>query len=102
MELHQKTAGIVCQPGSAGATKRIYPRDVPGLVKKIGKTWCEKTRAKIEIAFADYMDSRLHFENVLVLWGDAGLAKSPAANATADSIVYGLRRSWGYAPHVEF
>ena len=84
-ELHlQKTAGIVCQPGSAGATKLVYPRDVPGLVKKIGRTFCEKTRADIEVPFEDYMETRLHFEKVLVLWGDAGLAKSPAAKCIAN------------------
>lgn len=80
----QKTAGIVCQPGSDGATKLIYPYDVPGLVKKIGKTFCERARAEIEIPFADYMETRLHFEKVLVLWGEAGLAKSPAAKCIAN------------------
>jgi hypothetical protein len=57
---------------------------VPGLVKKIGRTFCEKTRADIEVPFEDYMETRLHFEKVLVLWGDAGLAKSPAAKCIAN------------------
>ena len=65
-ELHlQKTAGIVCQPGSDDATKLIYPSDVPRLVKKIGRTFCEKAHAEIEIPFADYMETRLLFEKVL-------------------------------------
>ena len=94
-ELHlQKTAGIVCHPGGDGATKLIYPRDVPGLVKKIGKTFCEKARAEIEIPFADYMDSRLHFEKVLVLWGEAGLAKSPAAKCVANYLAVSYDTSY--------
>jgi hypothetical protein len=94
-ELHlQKTEGIVCQPGSDGATKLIYPRDVPGLVKKLGRTFCEKTRAEIEIPFADYMDTRLHFEKVLVLWGEAGLAKSPAAKCIANCLAVSYDTSY--------
>ena len=86
-ELHlQRTTGIVCQPGSDDATKLIYPRDVPGLVKKLGKTFCKKTRDEIEIPFVDYMETRLHFEKVLVLWGEAGLAKSPAAKCIANCL----------------
>ena len=59
--VEQRIAGIVCRPGAPDATKLIYPRDLPGLVQKIGETWCAKSREVVKIQFADYMETRLHF-----------------------------------------
>ena len=86
--MEQRLAGIVCRPGSPDATKLVYPRDVPGLVQKTGATWCEKRRDDIEIKFTDYMETKLHFEKVLVRWGAAGLAKSPAARCIANYFAF--------------
>ena len=67
---------------------------MPGLVTNLDRTFCEKARAEIEIPFTDYMDSRLHFEKVLVLWGEAGLAKSPAAKCVANYLAVSYDTSY--------
>ena len=51
-------------------------------------------RKDVELTFAQYMDTRMHFEKVLVLWGDAGLQKTPTAagiaNYLAENYAVGL------------
>ena len=88
LEKEQRLAGIVCRPGSPGATQLCYPRDLPGFAGKQGITWCEKERSDVNIDFARYMDTKMHFEKVLVLWGKAGLGKSPAARCIANYLAF--------------
>ncbi len=47
-----------------------------------------------ELPFASYMDTRLHFEKVLVLWGDGGRGKTPIAECIANylAVSYGTNR----------
>ena len=79
---HQRIAGIVFHVGSTGS-RLVYPRDFPQLSRKIGRTWDPVTRKDVELPFAQYVDTRMHFEKVLVLWGDAGLQKTPTAAGIA-------------------
>ena len=79
----QLTSGIVYHVGTTGS-KLVYPRDVPVLPRKKGKTWDPITRKDLKLPFADYINTRLHFEKALVLWGGAGRQKTPTAAAIAN------------------
>ena len=74
----QLTSSVVFHVGSTGS-RLVYPRDFPQLPRKKGKTWDHETRKDVSLPLADYVDTRMHFEKVLVLWGDAGLQKMPTA-----------------------
>ena len=54
------------------------------LPRKKGKTWDPITRKDVKLPFADYVNTRLHFEKALVLWGDGGQQKTPTAAAIAN------------------
>ena len=81
----QLTNSTVFHVGSTGS-KLVYPRDFPTLPRKTGKTWDHGTRKDVELPFAAYVDTRMHFEKALVLWGSAGRQKSPAAAAVANHL----------------
>ena len=80
----QLTSGIVYHVGTTGS-KLVYPHDFPELPRKKGKTWDPK-RKDINPIFADYVDMKMHFEKVLVLWGSAGIQKTPTAAAIANHL----------------
>ena len=67
---------------------------MPRLPGKEGETWDPKTRRDIALPLAEYVETRLHFEKVLVLWGDAGMQKTPTAEAIANHLAenYGTNR----------
>ncbi len=50
-EKRKSAAGIVLHHG-VDATSLVYPRDLPGLLQKTGKTWCPATRGDVELPFA--------------------------------------------------
>ena len=63
----------------------------------MGKTWDPKTRKDVMLPFADYVNTRLHFEKVLVLWGAGGMKKTPAAAAVANH----LAQNFGVGKYVK-
>ena len=67
---------------------------MPRLPGKEGETWDPKTRRDVTLRLAEYVETRLHFEKVLVLWGDAGMQKTPTAEAIANHLAenYGTNR----------
>ena len=79
----QLTSGIVYHVGTMGS-KLVYPRDFPGLPRKKGKTWDAIVRKDVNLPFADYVNTRMHFEKALVLWGSAGRQKTPTAAGIAN------------------
>ena len=81
----QLTSGIVYHVGTT-ENKLVHPHDFPGLPAKKGKTWDPKTRKDLNVPFADYVETRMHFEKALVLWGGAGRQKSPTAAAIASHL----------------
>ena len=81
----QLTSGIVDHVGTT-ENKLVHTHDIPGLPAKKGKTWDPKTRQDVNLPFADYVETRLHFEKVLVLWGAAGRQKTPTAAAIANHL----------------
>ena len=50
----------------------------------MGKTWCHLKREEAEIPFTDDMETRLHLEKILVLWGQGGRAEMPADECIAN------------------
>ena len=86
--------GIVFRVGEGGTTKLVYPRDVQQLAAKKGRTFNPLTRQRETAPMPAYVETRMHFEKTLVLWGEAGLAKTPSAEAIANDIAirYGSNR----------
>ena len=66
-----------------------YPRDVPILARKSGKTYNPLTEKQETRPFTDYADDVLHMEKVLVLWGPGGRGKSQAARCVAKHLAVG-------------
>ena len=64
----QREAGIVFRAG-INATQLVYPQDVPKLAAKKGTTYDPRTRRNAYPSCDDYVNSKLHLEKVLVLWG---------------------------------
>ena len=54
------------------------------LPRKKGKTWDPIARKDVKLPFADYVNTLLHFEKALVLWGDGGQQNTPTAAAIAN------------------
>ena len=65
------------------ATKLEYPRDFPQLLEKKGETYNPRTERTEHHTVAEYTDTKLHMEKVLVLWGKGGRGKTPSADAVA-------------------
>ena len=81
----QLTSGIVYHVGTTGS-KLVYPCDFPGLPRKKGNTWDPIVRKDVNLPFADYVNTRMHFEKVLVLWGGGGRQKTPTAAGIANHL----------------
>ena len=64
-------------------TKLEYPRDFPQLLEKKGETYNPRTERTEYHTVAEYTDTKLHMEKVLVLWGKGGRGKTPTADAVA-------------------
>ena len=62
----QLTSGIVYHVGTTGS-KLVYPCDFPAPPRKKGKTWDPITIKDVKLPFADYINTRMHFEKVLAL-----------------------------------
>ena len=75
--------GIVFRVGEPGCTKLIYPDDLPSLAGKLGRTYNPLTKQNETAAVSDYVESKLHLEKTLVLWGAGGNQKTPSAEAIA-------------------
>ena len=78
----KRTEGVVFREG-IDATRLAYPRDFPRLGDKVGTTYDPRTEKDVLLPLSDYVNTRLHFEKVLVLWGKGGRGKTPAAEAIA-------------------
>ena len=75
--------GIVFRVGEPGCTKLIYPNDVPSLAGKLGRTYNPLTKHNETATVSDYVESKLHLEKTLVLWGAGGNQKTLSAEAIA-------------------
>ena len=75
--------GIVFRVGEPGCTKLIYPDDVPSLAGKLGRTYNPLTKQNEISTVSNYVESKLHLEKTLVLWGAGGNQKTPSAEAIA-------------------
>ena len=80
---HKLQDGIVFRVGEQGCTKLVYPDDVPTLAAKLGRTYNPLTKRRESVKLSEYVESRLHLEKTLVLWGAGGNQKSPSAEAIA-------------------
>ena len=86
--------GIVFRVGEPGCTQLVYPNDLWGIVGKAGQTFDPLTRKRVTAPMSTYVETKMHFEKALVLWGDAGMAKTPSAEAIAHDMAvrYGTNR----------
>ena len=83
-ELQRKLQdGIVFRIDDPNCTKLVYPDDVPKLADKVGQTYNPLTKQNETVTLSRYVESRLHLEKTLVLWGAGGNQKTPSAEAIA-------------------
>ena len=75
--------GIVFRIDDSNCTKLVYPDDVPKLAGKVGQTYNPLTKENETVTLSEYVDTKLHLEKTLVLWGAGGNQKTPCAEAIA-------------------
>ena len=79
----KRQEGIVFRLGERGCTKLVYPNDVQKLAAKLGQIFNPLTKLHETVRLAEYVETRLHLEKTLVLWGAGGNQKTPSAEAIA-------------------
>ena len=77
------TVVVSLDASEPGCTKLTYPDDVPSLAGKLGRTYNPLTKQNETATVSDYVESKLHLEKTLVLWGAGGNQKTPSAEAIA-------------------
>jgi hypothetical protein len=65
------------------ATKLVYPDSFQHLGEIVGQRYDERTQRIVECSLADYVNTSLHCKCTALFLGEAGLGKSPLAEALA-------------------